>query len=477
MNKNLIKGGKVIASGGFGCIFKPALHCINEHEQSDNDSINISNHNKISKLMSAKHAKDEYQQIQQFKSILHVIPNYEHYFLLNNITLCKPKPLTNEDLIRYDKKCKALTKKNIKSNHVNQSLEELLAINMPNGGINVESFIKTSFVSSNLLKLNNSLINLLVNGIVPMNALHVYHCDIKDANVLVQNTNSTVKTRLIDWGLSIILKDGYTDGIPKKIYRRPFQFNVPFSSVLFNKDFLTKYNAFLRLHSNPDYFQIREFVINYIFIWNEIRGPGHLDAINDIIRKLTIKDLTSIKHKNIKEHLIEYDFTYYYIVEYLSKILEKYTVNGNIDMISYINNVFFKNIDIWGFVMIYIAMFEHLYENFNTLNEYQMQFILKIKYIIIHFLFETPTEPISITELVKELTSLNSIIAKLEINHPSNRLAYLKANRVAIESKPKNINKKKQEMKRTRHTKKNKKNNKNNRNNINYRNKTVKNKR
>ena len=126
MNKNLIKGGKVIASGGFGCIFKPALHCINEHEQSDNDSINISNHNKISKLMSAKHAKDEYQQIQQFKSILHVIPNYEHYFLLNNITLCKPKPLTNEDLIRYDKKCKALTKKNIKSNNVNQSLEELL---------------------------------------------------------------------------------------------------------------------------------------------------------------------------------------------------------------------------------------------------------------------------------------------------------------------------------------------------------------
>ena len=164
-------------------------------------------------------------------------------------------------------------------------------------------------------------------------------------------------------------------------------------------------------------------------------------------------------------------------MEYLSKILEKYTVNGNIDMISYINNVFFKNIDIWGFIMIYIAMFEHLYENFNTLNEYQMQFILKIKYIIIHFLFESPTEPISITELVKELTSLNSIIAKLEINHPSNRLAYLKANRVAIESKPKNTNKKNQEIKRTRHTKKNKKNNKNNRNNINYRNKTVKNKR
>jgi hypothetical protein len=208
-------------------------------------------------------------------------------------------------------------------------------------------------------------------------------------------------------------------------------------------------------------------VINYIFIWNEIRGPGHLDAINDIIRKLTINDLTSIKHKNIKEHLIEYDFTYYYIVEYLSRILEKYTVNGNIDMISYINNVFFKNIDIWGFVMIYIAMFEHLYDNFNTLNEYQMQFILKIKYIIIHFLFESPTEPISVTELVKELTSLNNIIVKLEINHASTRLAYLKANRVPIDTLSY------QNIRRTKHTKRNK----NNKNNRNYRNKTVKNKR
>ena len=153
-------------------------------------------------------------------------------------------------------------------------------------------------------------------------------------------------------------------------------------------------------------------------------------------------------------------------MEYLSKILEKYTVNGNIDMISYINNVFFKNIDIWGFVMIYIAMFEHLYDNFNTLNEYQMQFILKIKYIIIHFLFESPTEPISVTELVKELTSLNSIIAKLEINHASTRLAYLKANRVSLDTISY------QNIRRTKHTKRNK----NNKNNRNYRNKTVKNK-
>ena len=49
------KGGKVIDSGGFGCVFKPALKC--------EKAVNECNRNKISKLMTSKHAKDEYNQI------------------------------------------------------------------------------------------------------------------------------------------------------------------------------------------------------------------------------------------------------------------------------------------------------------------------------------------------------------------------------------------------------------------------------
>jgi hypothetical protein len=199
------------------------------------------------------------------------------------------------------------------------------------------------------------------------------------------------------------------------LYRRPFQFNVPFSSILFNKSFLKKYNNFLKINPNPDYFQIREFVVNYIFIWNDIRGPGHLSAINDIIKKLTIKELIDVEKKKIKAHLIEYEFTYYYIVEYLSKILEKYTQNGRIDIMTYFNNIFLKNIDIWGFTMIYISLYEYLYKSFETLSEYELKFISKIKYIIIHFLYETPTEPIDVSSLANELTSLNKYIEHFNI--------------------------------------------------------------
>ncbi len=419
-------GGKVIASGGFGCIFDPALKC---------ENTDIATNDQISKLMTVKHATDEFKQIQKYNKILSVIPNYSNYFLLNNFQLCKPTKLTKYDLKGFQKKCKPLKKKGINMKNINQSLDEVLAINMPNGGIDVEKFIEAKlsenyfvhkFTSSNIVRLNNSLIQLLVKGIIPMNKLNVYHCDIKDANVLVKATETDFETRLIDWGLSFVL-DNKLVGIPRKLYRRPFQFNVPFSSVLFNKDFMMLYNNFLQLNPNPDYFQIREFVINYIFIWNDIRGPGHLSAINDIIKKLTIKDLTAIKKNKIKEHFIEYDFTYYYIVEYLSKILEKYTNNGNLDLMAYFQNIFLKNIDIWGFTMIYIVFYEHLYKSFNELNQYQMEFITKIKYIIIHFLYESPIDPINVSSLVNELTSLNKVIEKFGIEHASKKLEYVSA--------------------------------------------------
>lgn len=408
-----LNGGKIIASGGFGCIFNPALKC--------DGSVNRET-NKISKLMTLKHANDEYRQIQEFKGILNKIPNHSDYFLLYDITLCRPTELTKDDLSNYTKKCKPLKKKDITSKNINKSLDKILSLNMPYGGIDIETFIEEYFNTSNIIKLNNSLIDLLVNGIVPMNKLKVFHCDIKDSNVLVKTTETGLKTRLIDWGLSIIHQT--EEEIPRELYRRPFQYNVPFSSVLFNKDFFRTYKDFLKVNPVPDYFQIREYVVNYIFLWNEIRGPGHLSAINDIVKKLTIKELVTVKSKRIKNHLIEYNFTYNYIIEYLSQILYKFTENGEFHMMTYFNTIFIKNIDIWGFTMIYINLYEYLYETFETLNEHQMRFIDKIKYIIVYFLFENPIHVIDVSSLVNELTKLNVLIEKFDTDGSSMKLEY-----------------------------------------------------
>ena len=137
--------------------------------------------------------------------------------------------------------------------------------------------------------------------------------------------------------------------------------------------------------------------------------------------------MPAIENSKIKNHVIEYDFTYYYIIEYISKILLKYTVNGKLNLLDYFNNVFLKNIDVWGLTMIYMVFLDHLYEMYSDqdqnqdqdqnavkLNIYHMQFIDKIKYIIIHFLFESPTEVIDINKLAAEMQTLNGLIEQFD---------------------------------------------------------------
>jgi hypothetical protein len=133
--------------------------------------------------------------------------------------------------------------------------------------------------------------------------------------------------------------------------------------------------------------------------------------------------LPAIENPKIKNHIVEYDFTYYYIVEYISKILFKYTVQGELNLLDYFNNVFLKNIDVWGLTIIYMEFLDNLYENYkdkDKLSFHHLQFIEKIKYIIIHFLFENSTEVINITKLAYELRSLNDIIIHFQ-NPKSNK--------------------------------------------------------
>ena len=147
-NKSKLKrGGKMLASGGFGCVFSPALKC----KGADSRQPNM-----VSKLMTTRHANEEYHEITNMKNKLKTIPNYQNYFLVDHFTVCNPDNLTNEDLINFDK-CTALSKKDIKStssssdknknthltsNEVNINLKELKILNMPFGGIPVDDFIE-----------------------------------------------------------------------------------------------------------------------------------------------------------------------------------------------------------------------------------------------------------------------------------------------------------------------------------------------
>jgi hypothetical protein len=77
--------------------------------------------------------------------------------------------------------------------------------------------------------------------------------------------------------------------------------------------------------------------------------------------------------------------------------------------------------------MIYIDLYEtflNIY-SYDNLNEYQTKFVNKIKYIIIHFLFENPTEIINVNQLTNELKELNFILTDKQFDDKS-QIASLK---------------------------------------------------
>jgi hypothetical protein len=273
---------------------------------------------------------------------------------------------------------------------------------MPDGGLDVGDFIETITQNSQFIALNNSLINLLLHGILPMNKYNIYHCDVKESNILV-NAAQGLHAKLIDWGLSTKY-DGHK--IPENVIDRPFQYNVPYSIVLFNDTFKKMYENFLDKNKNPSRSAIRAFVIDYIFIWNAKRGPGHIKYMINLMENIFYSDLIHVNSENRRE-IIEMEFLYHYIIEYLTAILVSFTKNDKFMQMEYFNNVFLKNIDVWGLVMTYYPIINILHENFKTLDKVELKLFNKLKHIFVVYLFERSTEPINVSNLVVELRELN----------------------------------------------------------------------
>ena len=401
--KKYIKGGKVIASGGFGCVFDPPLRC--KGKQRDK--------NKVSKLMIERHVLSEFNEIEQIKKVLKKIPNYNNYFLVDDFSICDPEKLDSEDLTNFKKKCSALPKKDITEKNINANLDKLLILNMPHGGIPIDDFIYNIKDYKELVALNNHLINLLNHGIVPMNRNHVYHTDVKDSNILI--SQDKLKTRLIDWGLTTEYVPNVDAEFPKKWKNRSIQFNVPFSLIIFTDAFLEQYTKYLKDIKNDKKGNLKLFVKKYVDTWLKERGPGHFKYVNRIFYLLFIHDIKKdFSDKNMKAdlELIEKDYTMPYIINYITEILihfTKFRKNGDIDLRVYLDTVFIKILDVWGLILCYLPILDILFDNYATLTETELKLFNIIKHIILKYLYEPRITPIDISELSHDLKSINNL--------------------------------------------------------------------
>lgn len=391
----IIHGGEPIGSGTYGCVFRPALRCLNKPKVVyDKPKVVYNEKNKkrsnktISKLMEKKDALDEYKEIVGIKKKLQTIPNYQDYFLLQNVSYCSPQKLQKEDLIDFNDKCKH-TK--FREDTVNSTLQDYYILNMPYGGETIKQYFLQINNNQQFISLNNHLLQLLVKGILPMNKKMVFHCDIKENNVLVQINHSIQNLRLIDWGLSTIVKNW--NKIPKKWQNRPLQFNSPFSVILFFPSFIEQYNEAIRNTSTKTPRSLASDFLNYLLQ----KWPGHYETI------LYFMDIVNGHESgDIKEM----------ILNYLVKVLETFAdpETREFDYMRYITEVYIHIVDVYGFLSIFLTVTDILFQKIRegSASSGDKELYAYLQSFLKEYLFEPRAEKYNMAKLIRDIRHMNS---------------------------------------------------------------------
>jgi serine/threonine protein kinase len=388
-------------------------------------------------------------EVKKILPIVKTIPNYQKYFLLDNIFSCdKFGPLSNEDKKNFSK-CNNLIRNGFTTRNINlrHNLQKLGTIYIPDGGKSVSSIMEK--LGKNLLDLDDAgvtnfkkfgivswgLINVIKKAIVPMNEKGLVHLDLKGDNLLV-NPQTLKDIKIIDWGLAGVI-DNNKNNVIEEIKNRPIQFNAPFSNILFSEelpDILDEVKTKLmsgdaaRIPAKDIPYRalpiIAADIIDKLILSN---GSGHIDYLRGVFKKsaekLNYLDGEDIHYRfRVEDYCFQYNTLFYnYLIKYISNILEKYlyiSEKGNFRFHDdlYFQEVYRYNCDIWGLLTVY----QDFNDSLNSVNS----LYIKISNILYKYLYsgKYAAERIPVNELVKDLEdiSINSM-AKPASNVSSNK--------------------------------------------------------
>jgi len=398
--------GQAIASGGFGCVFNPAIKCKGSLMRTDG----------VSKLMFNRDAIAEYKEISKIKPILEKIPDNDKYFILTGITICNPDKLDEEDLKNLDRICNVIRESGINSKNINSRLNEFKILNLPFGGEDLNIIIDNLKSVKELASINRKLIELLTNAIILMNSNGLFHNDIKDKNILYNV--KTDEMRLIDWGLSGVSRKSKI--IPTILFNRPFQFNIPFTIILFNTIFKQFYYDRLQkitYSDKPNITDLKNIVFEFINKYN-LHNKGHGQFILNILPRVLLSSQLNDKSKiednkkygSVMNILLDYIATaLFYYSDFKKKIfLEN----------KYFLEVYSKNVDIWGLTVINMEYILHANQkNFKNMMkaippENSKKFYIDVANLLYKYLFskEFSARAINMDSLVNDLLNLNVLL-------------------------------------------------------------------
>ena len=402
-------GAGSIGSGGYGCVFLPSLQCDTEMDD-DNERLDTTKY--VTKLMTNKHADIEYRLIRSFDKRLNVIPKYADYFLVTNVSKCRPKQLTKRDLQSYEKQCKPLIKKNITRKNINNGLSKITALRIPYGGDTIDEYWMAHINNRSDMETMITSMHILFNkGILPMNQLGLYHGDIKSSNIMYYQN----KSKLIDWGLafdSSYKRDQNVEGVSRLATYRPFQFNLLPSCILFNAEFRTAITGLLKTHDEPNLTRetLTDFVAGFITDWYSIRGHGSISILVTLYDKLVPY---AAKKCGITHTLPRGSYTTTdkgepvpaFAVVYITNIIEGFIRDKKMHLEEYYKEVYLKNLDIWGFAISFIILFNLLCKNETTLNPTEKNTMCSLCNMFIYILEMdvTPIDPQRISNYIRDV--------------------------------------------------------------------------
>ena len=395
------KGGAAIASGGYGCVFSPPLPC----EKGTISKMTSFKGKTVSKLMDQYDAKEEIDSVKSVYNALKTLPRVNDYFLFP-VEMCKPSYATESDLEGFSNKCrKFYNNARIAPNNRGNFPEAARIINMPHGGFELHNLLKEYRGSGSLAAyMFLSIADLIQNAIVPMNKRGVYHCDLKGENMMVDGFGTI---RIIDWGLGGVFKKNKSQKIPEFIKNRPFQFNLPFSGLIFNERLRTNRcyaDKIYTLEGAPEW-MIPELVKTYL---NDLKlqDQSHYAYVRDSIAPVLF---TCDKHSRSNEILT------YTVTDYLVEAFTSFTKENKgvyrFDQDKYCETVYLKNIDIWGALISLLPYLESARRSSGAVALTDAE-AAALRMILVKYLYSSTfaTKAIPVPELVEDLRNMAMVI-------------------------------------------------------------------
>jgi hypothetical protein len=301
---------------------------------------------------------------------------------------------------------------------------------MPNGGPSMKKYFdsivnKGEVDGAKFVEVNNALIELLEKAIVPMNKLGLVHMDLKADNVLCDSSSGKPKVRIIDWGLAHVGNDKPSAyDLEDWVSGRPVQFNLPVTVRLFNKS----YQSLIKKYAT-DFFGTGGKAGKE----TESVGiaPYALPVANQIASKVTNESSGHVPYllggavPNIfrcaapnSHNEASATFRRVLTGSYAAAI-GKFSgpddgKKKGFDAARFYTDVFSKNADIWGFVMVYYDLLRSLISSrVGSQCDDRYPLTAGLQRLLAAYCM-SPTyaaEPIPVDALVKDLKTLNELVA------------------------------------------------------------------